>query len=85
VLHRDIKPQNIVFQNNAAFDFDTLQLVDFGLSRKFLSSASKHIPYRDNKNLTGTSRYASLSVMLGVGNIHIQHNQVAVSLAIEIP
>ncbi|KAL8166667.1 hypothetical protein V2J09_008166 [Rumex salicifolius] len=54
-LHRDIKPDNFLM----------------GLGRKANQKymdlmTRKHIPYRENKNLTGTARYASNNTHLGV-------------------
>lgn len=43
-----------------------LFLIDFGLAKKFLQKDNSHIPYKDNKNLTGTARYASLNTHLGI-------------------
>jgi len=41
-------------------------LIDFGLSKKYIDSHShQHIAYRDDKNLTGTARYASVNAHLG--------------------
>ncbi|KAL8102605.1 hypothetical protein AgCh_027211 [Apium graveolens] len=42
-------------------------VIDFGLAKKFRdSSTHQHIPYRENKNLTGTARYASMNTHLGI-------------------
>ncbi|MFO0131804.1 MAG: hypothetical protein ACK52J_04865 [bacterium] len=41
-------------------------MIDFGLSKKYLTKDNKHIPYVDNKNLTGTARYASINTHLGI-------------------
>ena len=43
-----------------------IYLVDYGLSKRFIGKDGKHIPYKDNKNLTGTVRYASINTHLGV-------------------
>ena len=41
-------------------------LIDFGLAKKYIDKDGQHIPYKDNKNLTGTARYASLNTHLGI-------------------
>lgn len=41
-------------------------MIDFGLAKKYRMKDGQHIPYKDNKNLTGTARYASVSTHLGV-------------------
>ena len=42
-------------------------LIDFGLSKRYRDSKNhQHIPYKENKNLTGTARYASINSHLGI-------------------
>jgi casein kinase I family protein HRR25 len=43
-----------------------LHVIDFGLSKSYRDSNTHfHIPYKQNKKLTGTARYASISTHLG--------------------
>ncbi|KAH1147603.1 hypothetical protein GLYMA_15G171500v4, partial [Glycine max] len=61
-LHRDIKPDNFLMSLGWQ-----VYCIDFGLAKKYRdSSTHQHIPYRENKNLTGTARYASMNTHLGI-------------------
>lgn len=44
----------------------TVYMIDLGLAKKYFDRVAKrHIPFRSDKNLTGTARYASLSAHAG--------------------
>lgn len=64
-LHRDIKPDN--FLMGLGKRANQVYCIDFGLAKKYRdTSTHQHIPYRENKNLTGTARYASVNTHLGI-------------------
>ena len=65
-LHRDIKPDNFVTGLGAHAKH--IFLLDFGLAKKYRDSRNpnSHIPYREDKSLTGTARYASINTHLGI-------------------
>uniref|UniRef100_A0A368UIV2 non-specific serine/threonine protein kinase n=1 Tax=Glycine max TaxID=3847 RepID=A0A368UIV2_SOYBN len=64
-LHRDIKPDN--FLMGLGRRANQVYIIDFGLAKKYRDTTThQHIPYRENKNLTGTARYASMHTHLGI-------------------
>lgn len=56
VVHRDIKPKNILLKPGSRTD---VFVVDLGLA-KICRSGLKHIPNRNKTSIAGTSRYASV-------------------------
>lgn len=63
MLHRDIKPDNFTIGTNKSSH--KLFIIDWGLSKKWVTRDGKHNPFREGKSLTGTARYASLNTHLG--------------------
>ncbi|KAL9242991.1 hypothetical protein vseg_016935 [Gypsophila vaccaria] len=63
-LHRDIKPDN--FLMGLGRKANQVYIIDFGLAKRYKDQTHKHIPYRENKSLTGTARYASVNTHLGI-------------------
>lgn len=65
LVHRDVKPDN--FLMGVGKRSNVVYVIDFGLAKKYRDSRyGTHLEYRENKQLTGTARYASLSTHLGI-------------------
>ncbi|KAH0791084.1 Casein kinase I isoform delta-like protein [Histomonas meleagridis] len=64
-IHRDIKPENIMIGSNK--NNNQIYLIDFGLAKKYRDPKThQHIPYLENKELTGTARYVSVNTHLRI-------------------
>ena len=64
-LHRDIKPENFLIGKKE--NSKLLYMIDYGLSKRYRDASTKiHIPYKDNKTMNGTARYASINTHLGI-------------------
>ncbi len=64
-LHRDLKPNNFVIGTGSRLN--VIYLIDFGLAKMYKERLTgKHIQFRDNKQITGTIRFASINAHYGM-------------------
>ena len=68
IVHRDIKPQNILARKDA--DFSHLYLIDFGLARRRLFGTPREVDLvKEHINVFGTLSWASLNALNGIGEL----------------
>lgn len=59
IVHRDIKPNNFLIDCK---DVNKINIMDFGLSKRYVDSKGNHMEYRLLKSFVGTARYASINI-----------------------
>ena len=64
IIHRDIKPDNFLFGLDKKSK--QLNMIDFGLAKKFVDSNRDHIKERTDRPIVGTIRYISSNVQDGL-------------------
>ena len=62
IIHRDIKPDNFLIKE----DTNMVYMIDFGLARRYITKKDQHIGLSQGRKLTGTARYASVNVHMGM-------------------
>ena len=62
-IHRDIKPNNFLFNNGNKLE--QIYLMDFGLSKQYIHDG-EHNDIKFERSLIGTARYASMNIHWGV-------------------
>lgn len=67
VIHRDIKPDNMLVRSaEHPITQRNLALIDYGLCKRYKDpTTGHHVPFRTDKRLVGTMRYAAINVHLG--------------------
>lgn len=68
-LHLDIKPDNIIISTNNYEEKESgfLNLIDFGISRKYLNDDNTHIPKTSNMKFMGNIVFASKNAFSNYG------------------
>ena len=61
IIHRDIKPDNIMYKNGEFF------FIDFGFATSYKTDGGKHIEFKENNTeLIGSPKYASINIHQGM-------------------
>ena len=64
IIHRDLKPENLLVNKNVRNGI--IYLIDYGLSKKYKDTKTDmHIPFRNDRQITGTIRYISINTHKG--------------------
>jgi casein kinase I homolog HRR25 len=64
IVHRDIKPENILM--GIGKRGNQVNIVDFGLAKRYRDRSLTHIPCCQSKKFIGTARYASINTHSGI-------------------
>ena len=65
-IHRDVKPDNFLFDLNTEKTPNNIYLLDFGFCKQYLLPDGSHIPMKTKKQLIGTPNYVSINMHNGL-------------------
>ena len=65
-IHRDVKPDNFLFDLTTEKTPNNIYLLDFGFCKQYLLPDGSHIPKKINKQLIGTPNYVSINIHNGL-------------------
>ena len=65
-IHRDVKPDNFLFDLSTEKTPNNIYLLDFGFCKQYLLPDGSHIPKKINKQLIGTPNYVSINIHNGL-------------------
>jgi casein kinase 1 len=70
-LHLDIKPDNILLgtTNFRSADSSNVHLIDFGISKSYLTPQGEHIPFRTDVPFSGNILFASKNCFNNFGKV----------------
>lgn len=63
IVHRDIKPENVLM--GVGLNKTRPYFIDFGLSKLYIDSESKHVPFGETREFAGSALFMSKSTFDG--------------------
>jgi serine/threonine protein kinase len=71
IIHRDVKPENLLFGHPDGNRANKLHLIDFGLAAYYRDPVSKlHRSLQEKQKMVGTMHYTSSNVLQGISTYH---------------
>lgn len=62
IIHRDMKPENLVIGKGNHNKIRLIYLIDFGLSKMYINEKKVHIGLKTERSILGTVRYISINM-----------------------
>lgn len=77
-VHRNLKPADLLI--GIGKRANQVNVIDLGQAKEYRDpNTHAHIPYREDKKLTGCARYASINRHLGIGMLYPFHTSLTLA------